>query len=44
MLQAASGLLWIIQAALLARAVGGIAAGAPAAEALWPAAAISAWR
>jgi ATP-binding cassette subfamily C protein CydD len=42
LLQAASGLLWIAQAAVLAQAVGGIAAGAPAAEALWPAAAISA--
>lgn len=37
LLQAASGLLWIAQAALLARVVGGIAAGAAAAEALWPA-------
>lgn len=42
LLQAVSGLLWIAQAALLARVVGGIAAGAPAAEAMWPALAIAA--
>jgi ATP-binding cassette subfamily C protein CydD len=41
LLQAASGLLWIGQAALLAKAVGGIAAGAAATEALWPAAGIA---
>jgi ATP-binding cassette subfamily C protein CydD len=41
-LQAVAGLLWIVQAALLAKAVGGIAAGARADEALWPAGAIGA--
>ncbi|MFC7552026.1 hypothetical protein ACFQU7_06745 [Pseudoroseomonas wenyumeiae] len=42
LLQAAASLLWIAQAALLARAVGGIAAGASADEALRPAIAIGA--
>lgn len=42
LLQAGSSLLWIAQAALLARVVGGIASGAPAVEAIWPATAIGA--